>query len=94
MNPTSSKTSSVSADNTEKTSLRLQISSVRDSNGSAISCRVDSAIFVSFLARLLMPRVQKIKIRYLTLNRLLIAESVKKMVHLGAHYSEHQGLTG
>ena len=34
----------------------------------------------------LVPRVQKIKIRNLTLNRLLIGEFVKKMVFLGAHY--------
>ena len=40
----------------------------------------------------LVPRVQKIKIRNLTLNRLLIVELVKKMVYLGTHYSERQGL--
>ena len=32
----------------------------------------------------LVPRVQRIKIRNLTLNRLLIVEFVKKMVHLDA----------
>ena len=42
----------------------------------------------------LVPRVQKIKIRNLTLNRLLIVEFVKEMVYLGAHYSERQGLMG
>ena len=42
----------------------------------------------------LVPKVQKIKIRNLTLNRLLNVEFVKKMVHLGAHYSERQGLMG
>ena len=34
------------------------------------------------------------KIRNLTLNQLLIVEFVKKMVYLGAHYSEDQGLMG
>ena len=42
----------------------------------------------------LVPRVQKIKISNLTLNRLLIVEFVKKTVYLGAHYSERQGLMG
>ena len=42
----------------------------------------------------LVPRVQEIKIRNLTLNRLLVVEFVKKMVQLGAHYSERQGLMG
>ena len=42
----------------------------------------------------LVPRVQKIKILNLTLNRLLIVKFVKKMVYLGAHYSERQGLMG
>ena len=42
----------------------------------------------------LVLRVQKIKIRYLTLNRLLIVEIAKKIVYLGAHYSERQGLMG
>ena len=42
----------------------------------------------------LVPRVQKIKICNLILNRLLIIELVKKMVYLGAHYSERQGLMG
>ena len=42
----------------------------------------------------LVPRVQKIKIHNLSLNRLLIVEIVKKMVYLGAHYSERQGLMG
>ena len=42
----------------------------------------------------LVPRVEKIKIRKLTLNRLLAVEFVKKMVYLGAHYSERQGLMG
>ena len=37
--------------------------------------------------------MQKIKIRNLTLNRLLIVEYVKKMVYLSAHNSERQGLT-
>ena len=43
-----------------------------------------------------VPRVwvQEIKIRKLTLNRLLNVEFVKKMVYLGAHYSERQGLMG
>ena len=36
----------------------------------------------------LVPRVQKIKIRNLTLNRLLIVEFVKIIIYLGAHYSE------
>ena len=40
------------------------------------------------MINLLVPRVQKIKICNLTLNQLLIIEFVKKMVHLGAHYSE------
>ena len=35
----------------------------------------------------LVPRVQKIKIRDLTLNRLLIIEFVKKTIYHGAHYS-------
>ena len=39
----------------------------------------------------LVPGVQKIKIRTLALNRLLIFEFVKKMVHHGA---ERQGLMG
>ena len=38
----------------------------------------------------LVPGVQKIKIRNLSLNRLLIVEIVRKMAYLGAHYSEHQ----
>ena len=38
----------------------------------------------------LVPRVQQIKIGNLTLNRLPIVEFVKKMVYLGAHYSERQ----
>ena len=42
----------------------------------------------------LVPRVQKIKIHNLTLNQLPIIEFVKKMVYLGAHYSERQGLMG
>ena len=42
----------------------------------------------------LVPRVQKIKIHNSTLTRLLIVEFVKKMVYLGAHYSERQGLMG
>ena len=42
----------------------------------------------------LVPRVQKIKIRNSTLNRLLIVEFVKKMSYFGAHYSERQGLMG
>ena len=42
----------------------------------------------------LVPRVQKIKIRDLTLRRLLVVDVVKKMVYLGAHYSERQGLMG
>ena len=37
----------------------------------------------------LVPKVQKIKIQNLTLNRLLIIEFVKKMVYLDAHNSEH-----
>ena len=41
-----------------------------------------------------VPWVQKIKIRNLTLDRLLIIEFSKKMVYLGAHYSERQGLMG
>ena len=36
----------------------------------------------------------KNKICNLTLNRLLIVEFVKKMVYLGVHHSEHQGLMG
>ena len=42
----------------------------------------------------LVPRVQKIKISNLALNWLLIIEFVKRMVYLGAHYSERQGLIG
>ena len=42
----------------------------------------------------LVPRVQKIKIHELALNGLLIVEFVKKMVYLGAHYSERQGQMG
>ena len=42
----------------------------------------------------LVPRVQKIKILNLTLKPLLIVEFVMKMVYLGAHYSERQGLMG
>ena len=34
----------------------------------------------------LVPRVQEIKVRNLTLNRLLIVEFVKKMVYLGMVY--------
>ena len=49
---------------------------------------------VAGLLNPLVPRVQKIKIRELTLNGLLIVEFVKKMVYLGAHYSERQGLMG
>ena len=36
----------------------------------------------------------KKKIHNLTLDRLLIVEFAKKMVYLGAHYSERQGLMG
>ena len=46
----------------------------------------------SFLFNPLVPRVQEIKIRNSTLNRLLIVEFVKKMVYLGAPYSERQEL--
>ena len=43
----------------------------------------------------LVPRVQKNKIRNFTLNRLLVVvEFIKKMVYLGAHYSQRQGLMG
>ena len=42
----------------------------------------------------LVPKVQKIKICNLNLNRFLIIEFVKKIVYLGAHYSERQGLMG
>ena len=42
----------------------------------------------------LVTSVQKIKMRNLTLNRLQIVEFVKKMVYLGAHYTERQGLMG
>ena len=42
----------------------------------------------------LVPRVQKIKIRNSTVNWLLIADFVKKIVYFGAHYSERQGLMG
>ena len=42
----------------------------------------------------LVPRVQKIKIRNLTLNQLLIFEFLKKMVYLSDHYCERQGLMG
>ena len=38
--------------------------------------------------------VQKIKIHNFTLSRLLIVKFVKKMVYLGAHYSERQELMG
>ena len=38
--------------------------------------------------------MQKIKISNLTLNGFQIVEFVKKMVYLGAHYSERQGLMG
>ena len=34
----------------------------------------------------LVPRVQKVKIRNLTLSQLQLVEFVKKMVDLGAHY--------
>ena len=51
---------------------------------------MDGVIF--FNLNPLVPRLKKIKIRHLTLNRLLIIEFVKKMVHLGAHYSERKGL--
>ena len=40
------------------------------------------------------PWMPKIKIRNLSLNRLLIVEFGKKMVYLGTYYSEHQGLMG
>ena len=36
----------------------------------------------------------KKKILNLSLNRLWIVEFVKKMVYVGAHYSERQGLLG
>ena len=39
----------------------------------------------------LVPTVQKTKICNLTLNRLPLNEFVKKLVYLGAHYSERQG---
>ena len=42
----------------------------------------------------LVPRLQQIKIRNLTFNRLPIVEFVKKMVHLGTHYSERHGTNG
>ena len=42
----------------------------------------------------LVPKVHKISIRNLTINRILIIDFVKKTVHLGAHYSERQGLMG
>ena len=42
----------------------------------------------------LVLRVQKIKIRNLSLNQLLIVEFVKKMVYFDAHCSERQGLMG
>ena len=42
----------------------------------------------------IVPRVKKIKIRNLILNRLLNVEFVKKMAYLGAHYSERQGQMG
>ena len=38
--------------------------------------------------------LQKIKIRNLTLDWLLIVEFAKKMVYLVAHYNERQGLMG
>ena len=49
---------------------------------------------VNYYINPLVPRVQKIKIRKLALNRLLIVEFVKKMVYHGGHYSERQGLIG
>ena len=42
----------------------------------------------------LVPRVQKIKIRKLTLNRLPIVEFVKKIVVLGSHYYWASGTNG
>ena len=38
------------------------------------------------LSSLVNPLLPSVKIRNLTLNRLLTAEFVKKMVYLGAHY--------
>ena len=42
----------------------------------------------------LVPRVQKIKIRQLNVNWLLIANLATKSIYLNAHYSERQGLMG
>ena len=51
-------------------------------------------IFVFPVINPLVPRVQNMKIRNLTLNRHLFVEFIKKMVYLDAHYSERQGLMG
>ena len=60
----------------------------------AISYKNVAVSFMFLLFNPLVPRVQKIKIRKLTLNRLLVVKFVKKMVYLGAHYSGRQGLMG
>ena len=52
------------------------------------------AVVTFFCINPLVPRVQKVKIRNLTLNQLLVVEFAKKMVYLGAHYSERQGVMG
>ena len=58
-------------------------------------CSLQSVAELSTKILMLLPRVLKIKIRNLTLNRLLNVEFVKKMfLHPGAHYSERQGLMG
>ena len=51
-------------------------------------------IIERFFLNPLVPGVQKINVRNLTLNQLPIFEFAKKMVYLGAHYSERQGIMG
>ena len=49
---------------------------------------------LELLASPLVPGVQKIKIRNLSLNPLRIVEFVKKMVYFDTRYTEHQGPMG
>ena len=66
-----------------------KISSEWDHNQASSCILMVLAQLCRTLVNPLVPRMQKIKIRNLTLNRLLIVEFVKKMVYL-----EHQGLMG
>ena len=59
---------------------------------SALSFIADWILVIIFNP--LVAGMQKIKIRNLILSRLLIVEFVKKTIHLGAHYSERQGIMG